>query len=138
LTEQTAQDQEKALADLTTRVMQQLHKGVKKPALVKQLVKSKWSEENAVKFVDKLEAELIAYKESPEGRAVLASGYKRRMWKGLAWLIGGILFTVIAYMMASKSGGGRYLITYGAVIYGLIEFFGSLGGWNKYKPRPGD
>lgn len=118
--------------------MQQLHKGVKKPALVKQLVKSKWSEENAVKFVDKLEAELIAYKESPEGRAVLASGYKRRMWKGLAWLIGGILFTVIAYMMASKSGGGRYLITYGAVIYGLIEFFGSLGGWNKYKPRPGD
>lgn len=38
--------------------------------------------------------------------------------RGLAWLAGGLLITVIGYAAAASSGGGGYVIMYGAIIFG--------------------
>lgn len=39
---------------------------------------------------------------------------------GAAWLVGGLLVTGVSYSMAS-AGGGRYLVTTGAIVYGLMR-----------------
>lgn len=40
---------------------------------------------------------------------------------GALWCVGGTAVTVFTY--AAASGGGRYVVTYGAIIWGAIQFF---------------
>lgn len=40
---------------------------------------------------------------------------------GALWCVGGIAVTAFTY--AAASGGGRYVVTYGAIIWGGIQFF---------------
>jgi len=44
---------------------------------------------------------------------------------GLLFLIGGIIVTVVSYSSASESGG-RYVVTYGAIIYGIFKIFSGI------------
>ncbi len=53
---------------------------------------------------------------------------KSRMMWGLIWAIGGILVTALTYAFAGQLGG-TYFVFYGAVIWGLIDFFIGLAGW---------
>lgn len=46
----------------------------------------------------------------------------RDMLIGGLWIVGGLVITIGSYMAVSD-GGGRYLITYGPIIYGVIRFF---------------
>lgn len=46
---------------------------------------------------------------------------RRDMLIGGLWIAGGLVITIGTYMAAQ--GGGRYLITYGPIIYGVIRFF---------------
>ena len=51
------------------------------------------------------------------------AGRKDMIW-GALWFIGGSLVTLITYSNASSSpSGGRYTVAYGAIIFGLIQFF---------------
>lgn len=56
-------------------------------------------------------------------KAMRAAG-KRDMIYGALWCIGGILVTVITFLMAS--GGGTYVVTWGAIIFGAVQFFRGL------------
>lgn len=44
---------------------------------------------------------------------------RRRIAIGALWVVGGLAVTGVTYLIAS--GGGTYLVTWGAVIYGGIE-----------------
>jgi hypothetical protein len=45
------------------------------------------------------------------------------MFRGLLWFFGGCLVTAFTYISAAKSPyGGSYVVAYGAIIYGAIQF----------------
>jgi uncharacterized membrane protein YvbJ len=58
----------------------------------------------------------------------------RTMFIGLAMLVIGIAITVGTYAMASSSsGGGRYVVTWGLIVFGGFRFFQGLIGWAGSK-----
>lgn len=74
-------------------------------------------------------AEAVA--ETPEDRQALAKKYSRKMVSGILWAVGGTIVTAATYSAASH--GGRYFIAWGAILFGIIDFFQGLAGWMKYK-----
>lgn len=50
---------------------------------------------------------------------------------GLLWTVGGTVVTVVTY--AGASGGGRYVVAYGAIIFGAIQFIKGLINLAKYN-----
>jgi hypothetical protein len=48
------------------------------------------------------------------------SGF-RDLLIGSIWLVGGVLITLVSYSVASAAGGGRFVITSGAIVYGLVR-----------------
>jgi hypothetical protein len=52
-----------------------------------------------------------------------STGGGRDMVVGAIWCIGGILVTALTYgAAATNPGGGQYVIAYGAIIFGAIQF----------------
>ena len=52
-----------------------------------------------------------------------SDGGGRDMLVGALWCVGGIVVTVASYgAAASNPGGGRYVVAYGAIIFGAIQF----------------
>jgi hypothetical protein len=49
----------------------------------------------------------------------------KNMLYGSLWCIGGIIITALTYSAASN--GGSYVITWGAIIFGGIQFFKGVG-----------
>jgi hypothetical protein len=46
------------------------------------------------------------------------------MLHGILWFVGGLAVTLFSYMAAvSSPGGGHYIIAYGAIIFGIVQFF---------------
>jgi hypothetical protein len=45
---------------------------------------------------------------------------------GAAWLGGGLLVTFASYSAASSGSGGRYVVTTGAIAYGLVRLVRGL------------
>jgi len=50
---------------------------------------------------------------------------KRNMVVGGLWCVGGIVVTAVTYSQAS-SGGGRYVMAWGAILFGGIQFVRGL------------
>ena len=50
---------------------------------------------------------------------------KKNMIYGALWAVGGTVLTLWTYSSAS-SGGGRYVVAWGAIIFGAIQFFRGL------------
>ena len=50
---------------------------------------------------------------------------KRDMLVGGLFCLGGILITALTYSSASQ-GGGTYVVTWGAILFGAIQFFRGL------------
>jgi len=57
-----------------------------------------------------------------------AEKYRKRMARGALWTIAGVILTCGSYIFASETGGS-YLLCYGAIIFGLIDFVVGLIGW---------
>ena len=55
-------------------------------------------------------------------------GYAKRMKRGLLWTVLGIILTCGTYALAD-SLGGRYVLFYGAIIFGFIDFVIGFFGW---------
>ena len=52
---------------------------------------------------------------------------KRKMFFGLLWFIGGSIFSILSYSAAASSPyGGRYIVTWGAILYGAYLFLKGL------------
>jgi hypothetical protein len=54
--------------------------------------------------------------------------YRKRMARGALWTIAGLILTCGSYAFASESGGS-YVLCWGAIIFGLIDFIAGLIGW---------
>ncbi len=57
----------------------------------------------------------------------------RRMLRGAAWCAGGILVTLVTYSAAAP--GGTYVIAWGAIAWGAVEFFQGLSGRSSRAAR---
>ena len=56
-----------------------------------------------------------------------ARSANRDLTVGGAWLLGGLLVTMVSYNMAASSpGGGHYVIATGAILYGLLRLLRGL------------
>lgn len=53
----------------------------------------------------------------------------KMMLYGALWFIGGVAVTAVTY--AAATGGGTYVVTYGAILYGVIQF--CVGLYRKFK-----
>ena len=43
---------------------------------------------------------------------------------GALWCVGGIVVTAVTYSSAvSSPGGGHYIIAWGAIVFGAVQFF---------------
>lgn len=118
--------------DLHQAVFRDLESGKSQKEIVKQLTRQGWSKEAAQQFVGNVAWELDEYFKSPAGRAALARKYRGRMIRGLLWTIAGIVVTAVTYSMAAESGG-TYIICWGAVLFGIIDFLVGLVGWLRYR-----
>jgi hypothetical protein len=47
---------------------------------------------------------------------------QKNMFYGAFWCIGGIAVTVLTYQTAADMGGGRFIIAWGAMLVGAIQF----------------
>jgi len=119
---------------LSETITQQLAAGQRKESIVKGLVKQNWQEPAAVQFVTELEHKLKELQQSPEWRREMASKKARHMLYGVLWAVGGTIFTAVTYQKAASSpSGGTYFVAWGAIVFGLFDFFRGLFGWLKYK-----
>ncbi|MBI4615919.1 MAG: hypothetical protein HY720_20040 [Planctomycetes bacterium] len=134
MSEEPSPEQKKAIEELTQAVAKDLAGGKKKADVATALVKSGWTQDDASAFVDNVDRALQEYRASPEGRAVLASKYARHMVYGVLWAVGGTAVTVISYSSAASSPrGGTYVIAWGAIVFGVIDFFIGLFGWLRNR-----
>ena len=52
---------------------------------------------------------------------------RKNMLHGILWCVGGLLVTLLTYNMAEE--GGRYVVAWGAVIFGAYQFFKGFMQW---------
>ncbi|MEZ4868524.1 MAG: hypothetical protein R3C14_44755 [Caldilineaceae bacterium] len=57
-------------------------------------------------------------------REALSSAARKNMLYGALWCIGGILVTFFSY--AAAQDGGTYIVTWGAIVFGAVQFFRGL------------
>jgi hypothetical protein len=114
--ENKGMSQDEILATLVTFVAQQLKDKVPDAAIVDSLVEKGLEKATAEDFVGKCKDSL---------KAARKKAGKKDMIYGALWCVGGAIVTAVTYSMAS-SGGGRYIITWGAIIFGAIQFFRGL------------
>lgn len=79
------------------------------------LVQQGLDEESAAIVVDNLEEQISAAKKERSQKDILY---------GSLWLVGGLAVTLFTY--SSASGGGTYVVTWGAIIFGAIQLFRGL------------
>ncbi|MCX6830010.1 MAG: hypothetical protein NT002_12135 [candidate division Zixibacteria bacterium] len=67
-----------------------------------------------------------ASQETASGGSTPWNAGQKNMLVGALWCIGGIIVTVATYQAAVSRGGGTYFITWGAILFGAIQFFRGL------------
>jgi hypothetical protein len=56
---------------------------------------------------------------------------KKDMMYGGGICILGLVITLVTYSIASSSGGGTYFVSWGAILFGAIQFFRGLINFSK-------
>lgn len=65
---------------------------------------------------------------SPEQRQEMVEHYKKHMIYGLLWFAGGSLITFV-----TLQSGNRVIVAWGAILWGIIDFFKGLNGYLTFK-----
>src|SRR5262245_27258186 len=117
--EASKQDVEKAVEAIYTYAGALLRQG-KSPSEVEDALVDKGIERKTASIVvDKLTVAQTNVKKE--------EGTKNMMIGGLICLVG-IIITAATYSAASSgSGGGKYVVAWGAIVFGAIRFFRGLG-----------
>jgi len=110
---------EQDMSAMVNYVAMELTKKRPPKLLVKELTLRGVSQANAEKIVSETERML--------GKA-RGEKYRKRMFRGLLWTIAGIIITCGTYLFAEDLGG-QYVLCYGAIIFGVIDFLAGLIGW---------
>ncbi|MFW6169074.1 MAG: hypothetical protein ACODAD_01200 [Planctomycetota bacterium] len=56
----------------------------------------------------------------------LRSAGRNNMMYGALWCIVGTVVTVVTYSAAASGGGGTYVVAWGAIVFGAIQFLRGL------------
>jgi hypothetical protein len=96
---------------------QQLRSGVAPAAIEKSLIERGLDAEGAAVVVSNL-------KEAKT--KVLKGAGRKNMLYGALWCIGGIAVTALSYQAAANAGGGSYVLAWGAILFGGIQFVRGL------------
>jgi len=122
---------------LLAYVLQCLEKGSKPADVRKQLIAQGMSKEEANQVVQAV-VNWRSQHYSKEGinvadpDSIHAAGKRNMAIGGIICLIG-IIVTVLTFSAAS-SGGGRFVVAWGAIVFGAIQFFRGLGQMNTGRP----
>jgi hypothetical protein len=108
----TGQDNTKMYAEAVVLTERMKATGVSNAVIYDMIIKKGVDHVTAVKIIETI---------APAGKEEKKEGRNDMLIGGL-WIAGGLILTIGSYMMVSESGG-RYLITYGPIIYGVIRFF---------------
>lgn len=72
----------------------------------------------------------LSVKESCHGRQTIAERYSRLILYGLLWISGGIIYSAVSYnAVVLNPAGGRYIVIWGGILFGIY----GLIGWLKYR-----
>jgi hypothetical protein len=58
-------------------------------------------------------------------KASAAAGQQNMIY-GALWCVGGLIVTAVTYNAAAATGGGKYVVAWGAIVFGAIQFFRGL------------
>ena len=106
----------------------------KKNWIISKLVKKfKMSSIDAERLYESLKTEIEATQRTPEFRRNMAKQGIQKMITGPLWAIAGTAVTV--YSFTHPSSSGAFYIFWGAVIWGIIDFFQGLSQWLKYREK---
>jgi hypothetical protein len=117
-TQDSAQDDEKQrqlIQSICELVAEKLQFGIA-PKKIQELLQEKG--------LDPELAEAIVSKVSAMHRQAKREAANKNMLYGALWCIGGTVVTVASFSAAS--GGGRYVVAWGAIVFGGIQFFRGL------------
>jgi hypothetical protein len=128
---QVSSEQQAAMEALSTEIARWIVQRVPHKRIVANVVGRGFTEVQAETLVQQIEQAIAAARERPEVRQVLAAKYKRSMFVGAAWAAGGGVLTLVTCQMAAARGGGMYVITWGPMVFGAIQFVRGLSGWLK-------
>jgi hypothetical protein len=62
---------------------------------------------------------------SEKRTAAIRAASRKNVVYGALWCIGGLIVTIVSYSEATD--GGRYVVAYGAIVFGAIQLFRGLG-----------
>ena len=93
----------------------EMRKGASDSKVTATLIKEGLAPELAAVVVDKLSI--------MRSQAIRSAARKSMLYGGL-WCVGGLLVTILTY--GAASGGGRFIVAWGAIVYGGIQFFRGL------------
>jgi hypothetical protein len=106
-----------ALEDAYRFAGQQMRNGVALAVIEKSLIERGLDAETAAIAISNLK--------QAKAKALKNAGHKN-MLHGALWCIGGIVVTALSYQAAANAGGGRYVLAWGAILFGGIQFFRGL------------
>ena len=69
---------------------------------------------------------------SDDDRVIVAAMFKRRMIRGLMWMLGGIAISMASLSLSRLNGGGSFMF-FGAMLFGMIDFLAGLVGWWRHR-----
>jgi hypothetical protein len=64
-----------------------------------------------------------------KAQALKNAGRKNMLYGGL-WCIGGVVVTALSYQAAANAGGGSYVLAWGAILFGGIQFIRGMLQWS--------
>jgi len=117
-------EKRKALEGFTQLVAQELVSRRSQKEIIERLVQRGFPREAVRQFVDGLAPAAFAHDRIRRRRL-----YKRMTLGGLTLFIGGLVATIVTYVVSNQLGGGFFFIFYGAIFLGLINFAIGLIGW---------
>jgi hypothetical protein len=113
-TTQTELSTEQIVQSVYNFAAQQMRAGVAASEIESQLLNQGLDAEAAAVVVKNLV--------NARAQAVRKAGQKKMLY-GALWCIGGIVVTTWTHQAAMNSGGGHYVVAWGAVVFGAIQFF---------------
>jgi len=108
--------QDEVVRQIYVYTAEQLEAGVSSATVVEQLIERGLSREDA--------ALVVRQTREAQSDGNRAAG-RKNMVVGALWCLGGLAVTYFSYQSAA-SGGGRYVVTWGAVVFGAVQFFRGL------------
>jgi protocatechuate 3,4-dioxygenase beta subunit len=106
----------------------------KKDWVVKKLVgKFKMPTTDAEQLYEIVNTELKQYRQTLEFRRSMVNQGKRKMITGPIWAAAGLAITI--YSITHPSSSGTFYIFWGAVIWGIYDFFAGLAQWLNYREK---